>query len=389
VVRNSDTLDVFNLYFMSTRIQKIISVLLPAVLMATLMQAQVASWNFNGTLAGTGAANSIAGNASLGSSIAMGAYNGGTLYYGEGNWPAGAIDLNAYLEFSVTPTAGHTVTISNMALQIRRSTTGTAAGSGPNNWSLRSSLDNYASDVASGVLTQNSAPATAVVLGVPFMNLPAKVIFRLYGYNATVSTGGLNRFVYDDFVLNGSTVLPVVFDYFNVKAVNQSADITWKLGGEGTLSAMYVERADHGNKFEVIRQMSADQLNTVSSFQLLDPLNNPDGTYAYRLRIISADGEMAYSPVQMISFNSETSFQLQSITASNTHAVQFRVNADKSGNYVFSLFNLNGNRVALKTIQLNTGHQLLQMDNAPLKSGIYVLVAENGSQTISTKVAVL
>ena len=241
-------------------LNKIIILLLPGMLSSCLMNAQIASWSFNNVLTGTGSANSVAGNASLGSTIAAGgAFNGGTVYYGEGAWPVGGIDLNAYLEFSITPTAGHSITVSSLVMQIRRSTTG-SSGAGPNTWSLRSSLDGYAANISNGVLTTSSTPATVVTLGVAFINLPAKVTFRLYGYNATVSSGGLNRFVYDDIQANGSSILPVVFDYFNVKTDNQSARISWKLEGEGNLSSIKIERAPEGENFESVKEFSGDQV---------------------------------------------------------------------------------------------------------------------------------
>jgi hypothetical protein len=354
----------------------------------SIINGQVASWNFNNLLTGTGSANSVAGNASLGSTIAAGgAFNGGTVYYGEGNWPAGSIDLNAYLEFSITPTAGHTLTISSLIMQIRRSTTGTSGG-GPNTWSLRSNLDGYTTDISSGVLTMNSTPATTVMLGVAFMNMPAKIIFRLYGYNATVSSGGgLNRFVYDDIQANGSTVLPLVFDYFKVKAENNTADISWKLGGDGNLSSLNIERASDGINFELIKQYGGTRAET--DFAYTDRLDNPSGTYAYRIQMISENGMISYSAIQTVSFDSQNGFQIQAINSGNNNAVSFRVNTEKTGNYIFSLYNLNGYKVATKSVQLNNGTQTLQMDNRPLKFGIYILLGENGNQKISTKVMIL
>jgi hypothetical protein len=370
-------------------ITRVFVILLPGIFSSFLMSAQVASWSFNNILTGTGSANSTAGNASLGSTIAAGgAFNGGTVYYGEGNWPAGSIDLNAYLEFSITPTAGHTLTVSSLVMQIRRSTTGTAGG-GPNTWSLRSNLDGFASDITSGILTMNSTPATTVSLGVAFMNLPSKIIFRLYGYNATVSSGGgLNRFVYDDIQAGGSTVLPITFDYFNVKASNQSVDISWKLGGEGNLSSLNIERSSDGKNFELIKQYSRNQLNAETSFDYVDELNNPSGTYAYRIQMISQDGILTYSSVQTISFDSGKGFQLQGLQSDNSSNVRFRLTTEKPGNYVFSLFNMNGNKVAVKSVQLMAGTQTMQMDNRPLKSGIYILIGENGNQKSNTKVMV-
>ena len=369
-------------------LRKFSFILISGIMSVLFSRAQVADWNFNNVLTGTGSANSTAGNASLGSTIAGGgAFNGGTVYYGEGTWPAGSIDLNAYLEFSITPTAGHTLTVSSLVMQIRRSTTGTS-GAGPNTWSLRSNLDGFTTDISSGVLTTNSIPATVVTLGVPFMNMSSKIIFRLYGYNATVSSGGLDRFVYDDIEANGSTLLPLVFDYFKVGIKNQSAYISWKLGGEGNLSSLNIERASNGISFEKIMQYSGDQINTSASFEYLDQLKNPSGTYAYRLQMISSDGVVSYSSAQTVSFDSENGFQVQAFNTGN-NSVSFRVNAEKSGNYIFSLYNLNGNKVAAKTAELTAGSQVMQLDNKPLKSGIYILLGENGNQKISTKVMIL
>jgi hypothetical protein len=371
-------------------LQKVFSIIFPGILSSLFLQAQVADWSFNNVLTGTGSANSTAGNASLGSVIASGgAFNGGTVYYGEGPWPTGSsIDPNAYLEFSITPTAGHTLTVSTLAMQIRRSTTGTS-GAGPNSWSLRSNLDGFATDISSGVLTTNSIPATVVTLGISFMNLSSKVIFRLYGYNATVSSGGLDRFVYDDIQANGSIILPLVFDYFKVSAENQSAKIAWKLSDDGNLSAMNIERASDGIYFEKIMNYSGDQINNSSTFEYTDQINDFSGTYAYRIQMISNEGIISYSSVQTVSFDSENGFRLQAINTGSSNSISFRVNAAKPGSYTFSLYNLNGNKLTGKMASLTAGSQVMQLDNIYLKKGIYILLGENGNQKISTKVMIL
>jgi hypothetical protein len=351
--------------------------------------AQVADWNFNNTLTGTGSPTTAAGNASLGSTIAAGgAFNGGTVYYGEGAWPTGSIDLNAYLEFSITPTPGNTMTVSSLVMQIRRSTTGTS-GAGPNTWSVRSSLDGFATDIASGTLTVNSVPATVVTLGVGFINLSSKIIFRLYGYNATVSSGGLDRFVYDDIQVGGSTVLPVTVDYFRVTPAQQSALISWKLESEGTLSSLQIEREMNGSDFQTLQSYTGAEVNNGVPSEYTDGLNNPTGLYAYRLKMVSENGEVSYSAVQSVSFGSTSGFGLRAITEpGNTGVISFRVNTQTEGNYSFSLFSMNGNKIATKSVQLGSGSQTLDMNNPPVHSGIYILLGEYGNQKISTKVLV-
>jgi hypothetical protein len=117
--------------------------------------------------------------------------------------------------------------------------------------------------------------------------------------------------------------------------------------------------------------------------------SHPAGNYADRLQMISADGHFTYSSEQVISFTNENGFQLQAINAGNNNLVRFPVNAEKPGNYVFSLYSLNGNRMAVKSARLRVGSQALQMDNILVKAGVCILIGENGNQKISTKIMIL
>jgi hypothetical protein len=104
--------------------------------------------------------------------------------------------------------------------------------------------------------------------------------------------------------------------------------------------------------------------------------------------MISAEGHSTFSSIQTISFAYENGFLLQAINTGSSNTVSFRVNAEETGNYIFSLYNLNGNKVAEKSAWLAAGSHSIPLDNRPLKSGIYILLGENGNQKISTKVMV-
>src|SRR4051812_27216896 len=151
----------------------------------------VGNWTLNGVLTGTGSAQNSASSVLLGSGITSGNFNGGTEYYGEGGWPSGSINTNAYIQFSITPNAGYELDLSGLILRIRRSTTGTPSGSGPTQWSLRSSVDGFAANIASGSLTTSYSNYGVTLTG--FLSLPSTVTFRLYGFSASVSTGGMSR----------------------------------------------------------------------------------------------------------------------------------------------------------------------------------------------------
>jgi hypothetical protein len=275
-----------------------------------------------------------------------------------------------------------------MLLSIRKSTTGTS-GSGPNNWALRSSVDGFAADISNGTLS-TSVVAIPVTFNASFANLSAAVTFRLYGYNATISSGGgLNRFVYDNISISGSTILPVVFDSFKASANNNGTDLTWKLGGEGDVSFMQVERSSNGIDFETIAQVKKDQQSTIDTYTYSDKIDHAAGTYSYRVGLVSIDGKTVYSPVQQVSFNAPVSFTLETINSGAGNDIRFRISAQQAGVYQFNLYDMNGVKMGVKQINLSTGTQVLNMDNARRKSGIYILTAEHAGQQRVTKVAVL
>ncbi|MEP7277632.1 MAG: hypothetical protein ABI813_03220, partial [Bacteroidota bacterium] len=157
----------------------------------------IGGWTFNNLLTGTPGLYNTISTADFSAGIPTRAFNGGTEYYGQNGWPSGALNTAKYLQFSLTPSAGYQLDISTLVLRIRRSNTGSPAGSGPTSWALRSSLDGFTTDIASGTMTHAYANYT-VTPGTGFLNLYSTVVFRLYGYTASTGSGGNSRFVVDN-----------------------------------------------------------------------------------------------------------------------------------------------------------------------------------------------
>jgi DNA/RNA endonuclease YhcR with UshA esterase domain len=105
-------------------------------------------------------------------------------YLTSNNWPT-TFNANAYHSVSGRPDANFNLNLTAIALTVRHS------GSGPGTFEIRSSLDNYTS-----VLKTITVPSATVadvrdslVLGAAFSGLTSKVEFRVFGYNATATTG--------------------------------------------------------------------------------------------------------------------------------------------------------------------------------------------------------
>lgn len=98
----------------------------------------------------------------------------------------GAVDAEDYFTFSVTPASGYTLTLTQLVLDERRS------GSGITHWSVRSSLDEFNSDLATFAVPDNSDTRADQTIALPaagFTGLAAPVEFRIYGYGAESAAG--------------------------------------------------------------------------------------------------------------------------------------------------------------------------------------------------------
>lgn len=160
--------------------------------------AQALVWNFGTDAANPSPSSDTVGHATAGD-VSQGNNNGTTAllttvsasggYAGaSGQFNAGAAartgalntDANgsAYFAFTVTPDPGYTLVVTAIAFGTRSTPTG------PQAYTLRGSLDGYASDLATGAIVTNSSWALKQnTLAVTSTVADASITFRLYGHD--------------------------------------------------------------------------------------------------------------------------------------------------------------------------------------------------------------
>jgi hypothetical protein len=110
-----------------------------------------------------------------------------------------------YFSFTVTASSGYLLNLSSLSFQYASS-----SGFGANNlhWAVRSSLDSYSTDIASGATTANATWYTnpTIDLGTSYDNL-SSITFRIYVWDDRAR--GKNEFGYlDNIILDGVSVVP-------------------------------------------------------------------------------------------------------------------------------------------------------------------------------------
>ncbi len=350
-----------------------------AVSMISAAEAQSASatWGFNNaSLAASTTGHLTAGSASLGPSIVSNAFNCSTEYYGQDGWPTGSIDLNAYLQFTVTSNSAYYLVLNTVALTIRRSNTGNPDGAGPNTFSLRSSLDNYSTDIYTSSMTDAYVTYT-ITLPVAFQAIPSSVTFRLYGYNTTINSGGSSRFVYDNIVVSGSanagTLAARSLD-LSAEAAADAVSLRWNPEGFEAGTTYSVERSVDGNLFSVI-----DQASTASSYS---DMTLPAVTRLYyRVLAQSPDGSTLLSPIATVSLDqaSGSGLSIRSVNAQGS-TVRSLVHIENNGTYQLALWSQDGRNLYRQVVSGQTGDLQTDMSLGLRAHGIYILTVSGQGQ---------
>lgn len=177
-----------------------------------------------GVLAGDGAANVTVSNFTA---SGLTQTDTGNRFAHTNPTTATAPDLSKYFQVTVTPNAGQNLTVSTIGFRAQRS------GTGPRSYVVRSSADNYGSNLPASITPANAE--LEVLTGNVFhyvndislgqngslvtlsnaSNLTSAVTFRVYFFEAEASTG---TFSVDDVVISGTAgALAAVSDVTKAK----------------------------------------------------------------------------------------------------------------------------------------------------------------------------
>lgn len=145
-----------------------------------LFSQQAALWDFETDLTTT----SVDVNASTGgvtinslSSTSIGGNGGGSAYGFIGYTTSALIDLNDYIEFSITPNSGYELNLFSVSFDEQQGN-----GTSPANWAIRSSVDGYIANL-SATSTSGSWTTQTISLS-SHTGLTSETTFRIYGYNS-------------------------------------------------------------------------------------------------------------------------------------------------------------------------------------------------------------
>jgi hypothetical protein len=338
----------------------------------------IVGWTFNNANVityGSGA-HLTATNITIGPDIDTIEYNGAVEFFGQSGWPTTTtIDPNAYFQFTVTASTGYYLQLNTVTLTIRRSTTGTS-GAGPQSWSLRSSLDGYSTDLLTGTLT-TSYQTIPVTLPAAFQSIASTVTFRLYGYNAQVSTGGSSRVVTDAINIQGQTPVTVLaLQSLNLSATtsanSNAVNLQWQAEGFADGTEYRIERSTDGANFAVVGQQTAETAN-ITAFQYEDASVPAATQLYYRIQAEQPDGNTVYSQTAVVGVASGAGATAIRSVAPEGGDLITMLHLAVSGDYQLNIWSTDGKMLYRQVLQEQAGDPAEDISFGTHAHGIYIL----------------
>jgi Secretion system C-terminal sorting domain len=279
-------------------------------------KAAVIGYNCTAATASTTAANTTASAITSGNNngtttlisttSASSGYTGAT---GTGNAGAaartGVFDaaLSAYFEVTITPSSG-TLNITGLSFGSR------STGTGPQGYSIRSSNDNFASDVTTGTLLSNSTWA----LNSPSVNLSkvGAITLRIYGVLGTGSpSANTANWRIDDINVTVDVVLAVENKSLSATKNAVSNILKWQTTSEKNNALFNIERSSNGETFNKIGEVKGNGTTNVAQTYTFMDASPVKGLNYYRLRQVDFDGTETLSKTVSVNFDGKGSSKIK------------------------------------------------------------------------------
>lgn len=174
-----------------------------------------------------------------------------------------------------------------------------------------------------------------------------------------------------------SAILPVSLTSFTVENSNCSASLKWQTASEAKSSRYEIEVSADGRQYMKVGTMASKNAANGASYNYT--YKGFDGTAYYRLKMVDADGNYTYSPVQKLSL------------PCNLNTIQVYPNPAKDRTLItglkagmqVQLVNAQGQKLLLQ----KAGNSAMQVPLSTFTSGLYMIqvIDENGKVINNTK----
>ncbi|HVF80748.1 MAG TPA: T9SS type A sorting domain-containing protein [Flavisolibacter sp.] len=289
------------------------------------------------------------------------------------NWTvATSPDVNDYIEFTITPKPGYSISLSSTQLQHQRSSTG------PKSFVIRTSVDGFTTDATNIVNVPDvNSNQLSTFSFTTTIGTTSPLVVRIYAYNAEAASGtwGPGESVDgNDIVLSGlHAILPVKFVNVSASRKGKEVEVKWTNATESDVVHYVLERSGDGRSFsEITRIYPTGNHGRRADYRSLD-LQPFDNTNYYRIKAQEKDGQVMYTNI----VKTDNSFSVPSMglypnPVQAGSQIILQLNGVTTGSYEIKIYNAAAQLLHHKTVPVNgtVSTQTISLKYFP--GGIYV-----------------
>jgi hypothetical protein len=230
-------------------------------------------------------------------------------------------------------------------------------------------------------------------LDIPLLDFTSQgVTLNDVGLFKFVATGwevtGTKTLYYDNLYFYKEVPLPVSLSDFNAKNNANEVALTWKTLSESNNKGFAIERSPNDTNWQQVGFVNG-QNNSNSIFNYTFEDKNPfHGINYYRLVQEDNNGSQTISDIKSVNFNVSDPDKLKAYPNPATENLFAQLGQVNHNNATLSLVDLKGN--VLKTVDVNqlNSNSTIQIAVESLPKGLYLLILNDGSNIVSSKIVV-
>ncbi len=183
--------------------------------------------------------------------------------------------------------------------------------------------------------------------------------------------------------------LPVELSDFRGLVKDDFAELTWVTLSEVQNEGFEIQKSIDGENWERIGFVNGYGNSSQVFYYLFKDENLVEGIQYYRLKQLDFDGTYAYSNIIELVNNKEFSLSMYPTVFESGTPLSLEIYTNKSKETSVSIFNINGQEINTKTIHLEKGLNVLELNTQRLQSQqTYVVYIQSGKHTQVEKIYV-
>jgi uncharacterized delta-60 repeat protein len=207
---------------------------------------------------------------------------------------------------------------------------------------------------------------------------------RIYFVGSTGDNGFKNTLVAA--IQYAATPLPVVLSQFYAQKQTSKVVLQWQSSSEENVKQFVIERSNDGKTYKAIGTVHATGNSaTAKNYSFADQSPYKSTNNYYRLMMQDVDGNYKYSKILIIKFDGQLTSSVQVFPNPVKDLLQVQLPDGLNGTIGIQIIDMQG-RVIKKNNVVSDGNALnTTLDVSSLTSGVYILKAQAGNTTVTSR----